>query len=113
MSTEGQFELVEELVRGYRCRVFSRAPRTLPALLEAVPWKSDAIALVYGPLRLSYRELSSTVDRLAHALQSRCAIGVGSRVGLAMRNLPEWGVCVFGARPSRRHPGRDEQSRLG
>lgn len=90
MSTEGQFELVEELVRGYRCRVFSRAPRTLPALLEAVPWKSDAIALVYGPLRLSYRELSSTVDRLAHALQSRCAIGVGSRVGLAMRNLPEW-----------------------
>ena len=90
MSTEGQFELVEELVRGYRCRVFSRAPRTLPALLKAVPWNSDAIAIVYGPLRLSYRDLSSTENRLAHALQSRHSIGVGSRVGLAMRNLPEW-----------------------
>jgi len=90
VSTEGQFELVEELVRGCRCRVFTHAPRTLPALLKAVHWNSDAIALVYGPLRLSYRDLSLIVDRLAYALQSRCAIGVNSRVGLAMRNLPEW-----------------------
>ena len=90
MSTEGQFELVEEQVRGYRCRVFRHAPRTLPGLLRAVPWQSDAICLVYGPLRLGYREVSATVDRLAVALHSRFAIGPGSRVGLAMRNIPEW-----------------------
>lgn len=90
VSTEGQFELVEELVRGYRCRVFRRAPRTLPALLKAVPWNSDTIAVVYGPLRLSYRDLAATVDRLAAALHSRFGVGAGTRVGLAMRNLPEW-----------------------
>ncbi len=90
MSTEGQFELVEEQVRGYRCRVFRHAPRTLPALLRAVPWDSSAICLVYGPLRLTYREVSATTDRLAVGLQTRFGIGPGSRVGLAMRNLPEW-----------------------
>lgn len=90
MSTEGQFELVEEQVRGYRCRVFKRAPRTVPALLKAVPWTSEAIALVYGSLRLSYRDLSTTVDRLAVALHERFGVGVGTRVGIAMRNQPEW-----------------------
>lgn len=90
MSTEGQFELVEEQVRGYRCRVFKRAPRTLPALLNAVPWSSEAIALVYGTLRLSYRDLSTTVDRLAVGLHEQFGVGVGTRVGIAMRNQPEW-----------------------
>ena len=90
VSTEGQFELVEEQVSGYRCRVFRHAPRTLPALLRAVPWNSSAICLVYGSARLSYRDVSTTVDRLAVALQARFGIGAGSRVGLAMRNIPEW-----------------------
>lgn len=90
MSTEGQFELIEEDVRGYRCRVFRHAPRTLPGLLAGFPWESEAICVVYGPLRLSYREVSARADRLAGALAARFQVGPGSRVGLAMRNLPEW-----------------------
>lgn len=90
MSTEEQFELAEELVRGTRCRVFRRAPRTLPALLNAVAWDSEATCLVYGPLRYTYRQVSAEVDRLAHALHAAHGVGAGSRVGLAMRNLPEW-----------------------
>ncbi len=90
MSTEGQFELVDEQVRGYRCRVFRHAPRTLPALLRIAPWQSDAILLVYGPLRLSYRQVCATVDGLASALHARFGVGPGSRVGIAMRNIPEW-----------------------
>lgn len=90
MSTEEQFELAEELVRGARCRVFRRAPRTLPALLKAVPWASEATCLVYGPARYTYKEVSAQVDRLARALRDAHGIGPGSRVGLAMRNLPEW-----------------------
>ncbi|MFZ8964001.1 MAG: class I adenylate-forming enzyme family protein [Steroidobacteraceae bacterium] len=90
MSTEGQFELVEEEVRGFRCRVFRHAPRTLPDLLAGFSWESDAVCVVYGPLRLSYREVSARADRLAGVLHSRYGVGPGSRVGLAMRNLPEW-----------------------
>lgn len=90
VSTEEQFELAEELVRGARCRVFRRAPRTLPALLKAVPWGSDSTCLVYGPVRYSYAQVSAEVDRLAHALRTVYGVGPGSRVGLAMRNQPEW-----------------------
>jgi long-chain acyl-CoA synthetase len=90
VSTEEQFELAEELVRGTRCRVFRRAPRTLPALLNAVPWDSEATCLVYGPVRYTYRQVSAEVDRLAQALRAAHGVGPGSRVGLAMRNLPEW-----------------------
>ena len=90
MSTEEQFELAEELVRGARCRVFRRAPRTLPALLKAMPWGSEATCLVYGSIRYTYPQVSAEVDRLAHALRATYGVGPGSRVGLAMRNLPEW-----------------------
>jgi len=90
VSTEGQFELVEEQVRGYRCRVFRHAPRTLPALLQLAPWNSDAICVVYGPLRLTYAEVSARADRLAAALRTKFAVGPGTRVGLALRNQPEW-----------------------
>lgn len=36
-----------------------------------------------------------TVDRIARTLQGRYGIGVGSRVGLAMRNLPDWIHCFL------------------
>jgi len=95
VSTEGQFELADEVFRGVRCRVFRNAPRTLPALLQAVPWASDAVCIVYGGQRLTYREVAGTVDRIARILQRRYGIGVGSRVGLAMRNLPDWIHCFL------------------
>ncbi len=95
MSTEAQFELTDEVFRGVRCRIFRNAPRTLPALLQAAPWDSDATCIVYSGQRLSYREVSSKVDRIAHALRQRYAIGAGSRVGLAMRNIPDWIHCFL------------------
>lgn len=95
VSTEGQFELADEVFRGVRCRVFRNAPRTLPALLQAVPWASDSVCIVYSGQRLTYREVSATVDQIAQILQSRYGIGVGSRVGLAMRNLPDWIHCFL------------------
>lgn len=93
VSTEGQFELAEEQFRGVRCRVFRNAPRTLPSLLQVAPWASDAVCVVYGAQRLTYRDVSARADRIALALQQRYGVGVGSRIGLAMRNLPDWIHC--------------------
>ena len=93
MSTEAQFELADAQVRGHRCRVFARAPRTLPGLLKLVPWTSDATCLVYGGTRYTYPQVSAEVDRLARSLRDSYGVGPGSRVGLALRNQPEW---VFG-----------------
>lgn len=95
VSTEGQFELAEEQFRGVRCRVFRNSPRTLPALLRVAPWTSDTVCVVYGSQRLTYQQVSTRADQIARALQNRYAVGVGSRVGLAMRNLPDWVHCFL------------------
>lgn len=95
MST-GQFQLTEELVRGVRCRVFLQAPRTVPELLSRVDWRSDVVFLVYGSLRLRYVDVWSQVIALTNRLAA-AGVGVGSRVGIAMRNMPEWVVGFLAA----------------
>lgn len=90
MSIERQFELGDEVVRGVRCRVFRHAPRSMPELFGKVSWDSDAAFLVYGSRRVTYRDAWKQAGILASVLEGRYRVGVGTRVGLAMRNMPEW-----------------------
>lgn len=64
-------------------------------MLASVPWASDSVCIVYLGQRLTYREVAVTVDRIARTLQGGYGIGVGSRVGLAMRNFPDWIHCFL------------------
>ena len=85
------FETVEIMVAGNPVRVFANAPANLGQLIAGAR-ADDAEFLVYEDERWSFDETMRNVDALAHALVHTYGIGKGDRVGIAMRNLPEWVV---------------------
>ena len=84
------------LVRGQPTRVWTHAPPTLRHLFVAARGFGELPFLVYRDERTSFEGFARAAVALAHAL---IAAGVrpGDRVGIAMRNLPEWPVCFYGA----------------
>jgi long-chain acyl-CoA synthetase len=89
------FELVEETINGIDYRVFKNAPRTLGQLF-AGSRGDESTFLVYEEERWSFQETTRHVDAMAHALVHTFGIRKGDRVGIAMRNLPEW-IVAFAA----------------
>jgi len=83
------FELVEEAVGGIDYRLFKNAPPTLGALFAGARGDQSTF-LVYEGERWTFDETMRHVDALAHALVHDFGIAKGDRVGIAMRNLPEW-----------------------
>ncbi len=83
------FELVEETVDGIPYRVFKNAPATLAEVFAGARG-SDATFIVYEDERWTFDQVMGHVDALAHALVHDFGIRKGDRVGIAMRNLPEW-----------------------
>ncbi|MGC8463515.1 MAG: class I adenylate-forming enzyme family protein [Acidimicrobiales bacterium] len=89
------FELVEGTVRGVRYRLFKNAPPTLGHLFARARG-DESTFLVYEDERWTFDETMRHVDALAHALVHTYGVRKGDRVGIAMRNLPEW-VVAFAA----------------
>jgi long-chain acyl-CoA synthetase len=83
------FEVVDETIGGIDYRVFKNAPPTLGAVFTGARG-DQATFLVYEGERWSFDETMRHVDALAHALVHDFGIAKGDRVGIAMRNLPEW-----------------------
>ena len=83
------FEGVDETVRGIPYRVFKNGPSTLGELFAGARGERSTF-LVYEGERWSFDETMCHVDALAHALVNQFGIRKGDRVGIAMRNLPEW-----------------------
>jgi long-chain acyl-CoA synthetase len=83
------FELVEQSLDGVDFRLFKNAPSTLGQVFAGARGESSTF-LVYEDERWSFDETMGHVDALAHALVHRFGIAKGDRVGIAMRNLPEW-----------------------
>ena len=83
------FELVEADGDGGPVRVFKNAPANLGQLFAGARG-DDAEFLVYEDERWTFAETMRNVDALAHALVHTYGIAKGDRVGIAMRNLPEW-----------------------
>ena len=92
----GKFEIETIPIRGIPTRVWKHAPPTLAWLIAASRAHGDRIFTVYEDERISYDANFRAVATLAHALVEM-GIGKGDRVGLAMRNLPEWPVIFFAA----------------
>jgi long-chain acyl-CoA synthetase len=83
------FEIVTETVGGQDYRMFKNAPPNLGALFAGARG-DDATFLVYEDERWSFDDVMRAADALGATLVERYGITKGDRVGIAMRNLPEW-----------------------
>jgi long-chain acyl-CoA synthetase len=78
-------------------RCFVDRPRSLYGLLEATVGRDpDALALVDGDARLSYRDLAGQVEQLAAGMVAR-GVAPGDRVALLLCNRQEFVVTLFAA----------------
>ncbi|HYZ26894.1 MAG TPA: class I adenylate-forming enzyme family protein [Geminicoccaceae bacterium] len=78
-------------------RCFAERPQSLFGLLEAaVARDPDALALVAGPVRLTYRDLTGQAERLAAGLAAR-GVGPGDRLALLIGNRPEFLITICAA----------------
>ncbi len=85
------FELVNESIGGIDYRVFKNAPATLGQVFAGARGDQSTF-MVYEDERWTFEETMRHVDALASALVNTFGIKKGDRVGIAMRNLPEWVV---------------------
>ncbi len=96
VTAPGQlFELTEQEVRGVTYRLFANAPANLGQLFAATRG-DESTFVVYEEERWTFAETMAHVDALAHTLVNTYGIAKGDRVGIAMRNLPEW-IVAFAA----------------
>ena len=97
VTAPGQiFEIADGTVDGVPVRQFANAPATLGQLFAGARGE-PATFLVYEDERWSFGDTMRHVDALAHALVHTFGIRKGDRVGIAMRNLPEWVVSFAAA----------------
>ena len=97
VTAPGQtFEVVEREVAGVDQRVFAHAPQSLRDVFATMRGRGDQTFLVYEDERWSFADVSAEIDALAATLVHTHGVKPGDRVGIAMRNYPEW-VVAFGA----------------
>uniref|UniRef100_UPI0035CA4770 class I adenylate-forming enzyme family protein n=1 Tax=uncultured Sphingomonas sp. TaxID=158754 RepID=UPI0035CA4770 len=92
----GKFEIETVSIRGVPTRVWKHAPATLAGLIAASRAHGDRVFTIYEDERVSFDAHYRAVATLARFLVGM-GIAKGDRVGLAMRNLPEWPVIFFAA----------------
>ncbi|HEX7036722.1 MAG TPA: class I adenylate-forming enzyme family protein [Pseudomonadales bacterium] len=83
------FEIVEIEVRGHRIRTYANAPKSLREVWLASAQFAERDYLVYQDERLTYAEAHRQVASIACWLRDQ-GVRPGDRVGIAMRNYPEW-----------------------
>ncbi len=87
----GQLEVSNASVRGATLPVFAGAPPSMREyFLFFFSQQSEKEFLVYGDERLTFGAVYARALKLAAMLQHRHGIAKGDRVGIAMRNFPEW-----------------------
>lgn len=90
-------ELEHRVVAGVPLRVWKNALPTLRDLfVQARAAHGDKTFLVYEHERATFESFARAAVTVAHAL-SGAGIEKGDRVAIAMRNLPEWPACFYGA----------------
>jgi long-chain acyl-CoA synthetase len=99
LTRDGPFAMQEIVAHGRKIRVFAGTKRNLPAFFqdaEADFADRDLVAEEAGR-RWTYGEIFARSRRLASALQDRYGVKPGDRVGIAMRNRPDWIVAFLAA----------------
>ena len=95
----GPFELREVDFLGRKVKVFGPTPKNLPTALAALEARfGDRVFLVEpGKRSLTFAQTFSAARRLAAALRAQYGVQPGDRVGIIMRNRPEWFISFFAA----------------
>ena len=83
------FEVEEVTVNGATFRQFKNAPPTLRQFFDGARTSQETF-LVYEDEEWSFARVMEEADALGYALVHTFNIKKGDRVGIAMRNLPEW-----------------------
>ena len=91
-----RFEMETVDVRGVPTRVWKNAPLTLRDVFVHLDGYAERTCLVYGDERATYEGFMHATLELAQQLRA-AGVQRGDRVAIAMRNLPEWPVCMFAA----------------
>lgn len=89
------FEVIEQTRDGVTNRVFKNAPAHLRAIFDMARGL-DATFMVFEDEEWTFARTMDEVDALGHALWHHFGVRPGDRVGIAMRNYPEW-VVAFAA----------------
>ena len=96
VSAAGQsFEVVEVEHDGVTNRTFKNAPATLREFFDMARGLESTF-LVYEDEEWTFADVMAEVDALSYALVHHYGLKKGDRVGIAMRNYPEW-VISFAA----------------
>ncbi len=102
ITAPGQpYEVIESLVDGVRHRLFRNAPTSLAQLYRESSAYGEKTFYVYQQERYSFIQTWQTALKVAGALKN-AGVQPGDRVGIAMRNYPEWifsfmGITSLGA----------------
>ena len=91
----GKFELCETDVRGVTLPVFRNAPRSLREIYEGSLERSEETFYVYEEERYTFGDAWQQARRVVAGLQAH-GVSRGDRVGIAMRNYPEWVFAYMG-----------------
>jgi long-chain acyl-CoA synthetase len=96
VSAPGQpFEIIDAEHDGVTNRVFKNSPANLRQFFDLARGVESTF-LVYEDEEWSFARVMAEVDALGYALVHHYGIKAGDRVGIAMRNYPEW-VISFAA----------------
>jgi long-chain acyl-CoA synthetase len=91
----GPYELVEVDVGGVRQPVFRHAPLHLRELYQGALEHAAETFYVYEDERYTFAQTWRQVERVMAGLH-KLGVGPGDRVGISMRNFPEWVFAFMG-----------------
>jgi len=96
VASPGQpFEVIEVESHGITNRVFKNSPANLRQFFDLARGVDETF-MVFEDEEWTFAEVMNEVDALARTLVDHFSIQPGERVGIAMRNYPEW-VISFAA----------------
>jgi long-chain acyl-CoA synthetase len=81
---------------GAPLKVWKNLPPTLRDVLDVARGHGDRTFLVYEDERVSFEAFYRAASAFARTLRE-AGVEPGDRVAIAMRNLPEWVACFYGA----------------
>ena len=83
------FQVINVESDGVTSRRFKNAPSNLRQLFDTARGLDETF-IVYEDEEWTFAEVMEDVDALGYALVNHFGVAPGDRVGIAMRNYPEW-----------------------